>query len=125
MQGNKTTAIQNLVRKLKSEGVPIDGIGIQSHLTVGQLPTDLAENFQDFGRLGAEIGIEFAITEMDMRILGNVTAEVLEQQKAAYETVVDACHAVPECVGVTVWDFTDKYGWITDGHADIWADVSR
>ncbi|OCH84509.1 endo-1,4-beta-xylanase [Obba rivulosa] len=116
--GNKSTALQNLVRELKSEGVPIDGVGIQCHLTVGQLPTGLLENFHDFGQLG----VEFAVTELDMAIQGNVTADALEQQKQDYATVVSACLSVPACVGVTVWDFTDKYGWITNGHADIWDD---
>lgn len=120
MPGNKSTALQNLVKKLKSEGVPIDGVGIQCHLTTGQVPTTLLENFQAFGRLG----VEFAVTELDMAITTNVTAETLEQQKRDYETVVNACNSVSACVGVTVWDFTDKYGWITNGFADIWDDVS-
>ena len=40
------------------------------------------------------------------------TPALLEQQKKDYETVVSACKAVRGCVGVTVWDFTDKYSWV-------------
>lgn len=35
----KSTAMYNLVKKLKSEGVPIHGIGIQGHLIVGNVPS--------------------------------------------------------------------------------------
>lgn len=35
----KSTAMYNLVKKLKSQGVPIHGIGIQGHLIVGNVPT--------------------------------------------------------------------------------------
>jgi len=36
------------------------------------------------------------------------TATLLQQQEANYKTVVQACNAVPKCVGITLWDFTDK-----------------
>ena len=29
-----------------------------------------------------------------------------------YDTVVSACKAVKQCIGVTVWDFSDKYSWV-------------
>lgn len=36
------------------------------------------------------------------------TTELLSQQQANYQTIIEACNAVPMCVGVTVWDFTDE-----------------
>ena len=36
------------------------------------------------------------------------TPALLQQQKANYQTVIEACNVVPRCVGVTLWDFTDK-----------------
>ncbi|TFK90238.1 glycoside hydrolase family 10 protein [Polyporus arcularius HHB13444] len=107
--GAKATALKNLVKSLKRQGVPIDGVGIQSHLTVGQVPTTLRQNMEEF----VALGIEVAITELDIRLL-NTTAneEGLARQKADYETVISACNAVEKCVGVTLWDFTDKFSWI-------------
>lgn len=35
----KSTAMYNLVKKLKNEGVPIHGVGIQGHLIVGNVPS--------------------------------------------------------------------------------------
>lgn len=36
----------------------------------------------------------------------------LQQQKKDYQTVVAACTAVKGCIGITIWDFTDKYSWV-------------
>ncbi|KAI8971024.1 endo-1,4-beta xylanase [Trametes punicea] len=107
--GAKSTALKNLVKWLKANDVPIDGVGIQSHLIVGEVPTTFQQNLQEF----TELGIEVAITELDIRFTSlPPTAAGIAQQQKDYETVIAACNAVPKCVGVTVWDFTDKYSWI-------------
>ncbi|KAG5729941.1 Endo-1,4-beta-xylanase [Termitomyces sp. T112] len=106
--GAKSTAMINLVKSLKANNVPIDGVGLQGHLIVGQVPTDIEENIRQI----AATGVEVAITELDIRMTLPVTAELLEQQKKDYETVVSACNAVPACIGITIWDYTDKYSWV-------------
>ena len=35
-------------------------------------------------------------------------SQKLQQQATDYETVIQACKSVQACVGVTIWDFTDK-----------------
>ncbi|KAI0697716.1 endo-beta-1,4-glucanase [Cerioporus squamosus] len=106
--GAKATAMKNLIRSLKSQGVPIDGIGLQSHFIVGQVPTTLVQNMQEF----AALGVEVAITELDVRMTLPETAALLEQQKKDFQTVVAACQAVPQCVGITIWDFTDRFSFV-------------
>ncbi len=65
----------------------------------------MQQNMAEFVALGLEV----AITELDIRFTAlPPTPAGLAQQKADYETVVAACNAVPKCVGVTLWDFTDK-----------------
>ncbi|KAI3608010.1 glycoside hydrolase family 10 protein [Moniliophthora roreri] len=106
--GAKSTAMFNLVQSLQERGTPIDGIGIQAHLIVGSLPSDIQANFKQF----ASLGVEIAVTELDIRMTLPVTDEKLEQQRQDYQTVIAACNAVEACVGVTIWDYTDKYSWI-------------
>ncbi|RDX45682.1 endo-beta-1,4-glucanase [Lentinus brumalis] len=106
--GAKATSMKTLIKSLKSQGVPIEGIGLQSHFIVGEVPTTLVQNMQEF----AALGVEIAITELDVRMTLPETAALLAQQKKDYETVIAACQAVPQCVGVTVWDFTDKFSWV-------------
>lgn len=94
--GAKSTAMVNLVKSLKATGVPIDGIGVQAHLIVGQVPSTLQANLAQFTALGVEV----AITELDIRMTLPATAALLAQQKKDYQTVIAACKAVAGCIGV-------------------------
>jgi endo-1,4-beta-xylanase len=101
--GTKIDNLIALVKRLQSRGVPIHGIGTQSHLilgSVGGVQTQLQ-------RL-ADTGLEVAITELDIRIPKAVTTAKLTQQQADYKTVFNACLNVSKCVGITVWGVSDK-----------------
>ncbi|MET7680096.1 endo-1,4-beta-xylanase [Streptomyces sp. NPDC005423] len=104
----KSTALYNLVKSLKAQGVPIDGVGLQAHLVLGQVPSTLQQNIQRF----ADLGVDVAITELDVRMQLPATNASLAQQKADYKSVVAACAAVTRCVNVTVWGFTDSDSWV-------------
>ncbi|PSM38089.1 endo-1,4-beta-xylanase [Streptomyces dioscori] len=106
----KSTALYNLVKSLKEQGVPIDGVGLQAHLILGQVPSTLQANIQRF----ADLGVDVAITELDIRMTVPPTTAQLAQQKAEYKAVTAACAAVARCEGVTVWGFTDSDSWIPD-----------
>lgn len=108
--GAKSTALYNLVKSLKERGVPIDGVGLQAHLILGQVPATLQQNIQRF----ADLGVDVAITELDIRMQLPATDAKLAQQKADYQTVTAACVAVSRCVNLTVWGFTDSDSWIPD-----------
>lgn len=101
--GPKSTAMVNLVRRLKAAGVPIDGIGVQAHLIVGSVPGSFATNLAQF----AALGVDVAITELDIRMTLPASASLLARQADDYRTVTNACLAVPRCVGITIWDLTD------------------
>ncbi|KAJ7472865.1 endo-1,4-beta-xylanase C precursor [Mycena galericulata] len=108
--GAKATAMLNLVKELQAAKVPIDGIGMESHLIVGEVPaaSSFISNWEQFTALG----IEIAVTELDIRMTLPATPALLAQQKIDYQSVVSACKAVAKCVGVTIWDYTDKYSWV-------------
>ncbi|THU85736.1 beta-1,4-endoxylanase [Dendrothele bispora CBS 962.96] len=101
--GAKSTSMQNLVKSLKARGTPLDGIGLQGHFIVGELPSNLQENLEAFTALGVEV----AYTELDIRMTLPSTAALLAQQEKDYQTVVTACNNVEKCVGVTIW-----YSWV-------------
>jgi endo-1,4-beta-xylanase len=106
----KSTALYNLVKSLKERGVPIDGVGLQAHLILGQVPATLQQNIQRF----ADLGVDVAITELDIRMQLPADSTELAQQQADYRSVFAACAAVTRCVGVTVWGFTDADSWVPD-----------
>ncbi|KAL5485662.1 hypothetical protein ACEPAI_6703 [Sanghuangporus weigelae] len=106
--GSKTTGMVNLVRELKNAGVPIQGVGLQAHFIVGSLPGNLVQTMQQY----ADLGVEVAITELDIRMTLPADSTKLQTQRNNYQTVIAACKQVSACVGVTIWDFTDKYSWV-------------
>ena len=104
--GKKTTAAMNIVKSLQASGTKIDGVGFQSHFIVGSTPSTAVQvaNLQSFTALGVEV----AITELDIRMTLPSTTTLLSQQSTDYQSTAAACLAVKNCVGVTVWDFDDK-----------------
>ena len=117
----KSTAIYNLVKDFKSRGVPIDCVGFQAHLIVGQVPSDLQANLQRF----ADLGVDVRITELDIRMTTPSDSTKLANQAADYKKVFQACLGVTRCQGVTIWGITDKYSWVPDtfpgqGAALVW-----
>ncbi|KAF2787290.1 carbohydrate-binding module family 1 protein [Melanomma pulvis-pyrius CBS 109.77] len=108
--GAKSTGAQNIVKLVKQYGAKIDGVGMQAHFIVGSTPSQAAQttNMNAFVALGVEV----AITELDIRTTTPATAAAVTQQAKDYAATVGACKAVTKCTGFTIWDYTDKYSWI-------------
>ncbi|GAA4721063.1 endo-1,4-beta-xylanase [Phytohabitans rumicis] len=94
----KSTGIYNMVRDFKSRGVPIDCVGLQSHLGTG-IDSSYQANLQRF----ADLGVDVQITELDVMQGGN--------QANIYATVARSCLAVSRCTGITVWGVRDCDSW--------------
>lgn len=111
--GAKSNRIYDLLRTLLADGVPIDGIGLQMHVSANNRPGDgsIAANMQ---RL-AGLGLRVHISEMDVKVNGvaGSTAQKLEAQKAAYKSIVAVCLAEPRCEAVTFWGVSDAHTWIS------------
>lgn len=108
----KSNRIYELVRGLRAQGVPIDGVGLQMHVSVNGRPSDasIAANMRRLGDLGLLVNI----SEMDVRIANVAGSQQarLDAQKAAYHDVVRLCVLEPRCQSVTFWGFTDAHTWI-------------
>jgi endo-1,4-beta-xylanase len=60
-----------LVRKLKAEGVPIAGVGLQDHVNLDWPATDRIDTtIREFGKLGVKV----MITELDIDVLPSATS---------------------------------------------------
>jgi endo-1,4-beta-xylanase len=108
----KSDRIYDLVRGLRAQGVPIDGVGLQMHITAAN-PPSTASIAANMSRL-ASLGLLVNISEMDVRIrnLPGTLEARLDAQKSVYRSIVGVCVAEPRCDGVTFWGFTDAHSWI-------------
>lgn len=107
--GPKSDAYYTLAKQLKAQGVPLDGIGLQAHLALQYgYPDTLEDNLRRF----AKLGLDTALTEVDVRMILPATDALLAQQADWYGKLTSACLAVRRCVGITIWDYTDRFSWI-------------
>lgn len=122
----KTTAAAALISELQARGIQIDGVGLESHFEVGGTPSQ-SEQITAM-EIFTALGVDVVRTEIDIRFLDgdlpyNVTG--LAVQKQNYYDTVASCMAVEKCIGMTVWDFDDKYSWVSEafegeGGADLY-----
>ncbi|KAK3951811.1 endo-1,4-beta-xylanase [Pseudoneurospora amorphoporcata] len=119
----KTEAVRKLVKSLQKKKIRIDGVGLQAHLVAESRPT-LDEHVAAIKGF-TELGVEVALTELDVRLQTPANATNLAQQKEAYKNAVGACVQVDGCIGVTIWDFYDPFSWVPfvftgEGAALLW-----
>jgi len=105
--GAKSDAYYALAARLKSRGL-LDGVGFQTHLTTR---VNEATGFRAVLQRFADLGVEVAVTELDVRVPMAPTAEEKIKQRLLFRRATNACLAVSRCVSVTVWGFTDSYSW--------------
>ncbi len=96
----KTQGAYTMVQSMKSRGIPIDCVGIQSHFNSG---TAYNANFRTTLSSFAALGVDVAITELDV--------ENADSRLDWWTNIVNDCLAVSRCVGITVWGVRDSDSW--------------
>jgi len=116
--GPKSDSVYAMVKDFLSHGVPITGVGFESHFVLNGVPSTLAANIARF----AALGVKVHITELDVRIQAPTTPAALQTQAQNYREVVSACMSSPACDVLVLWGFTDKESWIP-GTFPGWGDA--
>jgi endo-1,4-beta-xylanase len=111
----KTDGMLALLSRLRRERAPIDGIGLQSHLTLSSMPT--AAQLRSTMRRYAALGLAVDISEMDVPAGPGRRAEAA--QARAYREVAAACHDLPACGRFATWGFTDASTWLGTGERPL------
>ncbi|WP_034339523.1 endo-1,4-beta-xylanase [Deinococcus misasensis] len=116
----KSNDIFEMVKKLKADGVPIDGVGMQMHLTL-VAPPSITEIQQNMKRLEG-LGLEVHITEFDVRTTGfmGTVAERNAATAKLYKDVVNVCLQAKNCTTFIVWGVTDGQSWLKAGSPLMW-----
>ena len=108
MQGKaKAVAFYNLVKHLQSEKVPLDGVGLQCHFSIGDVDSVKLEKTI---RLFGEAGLKCIITELDMGVPSATTAN-LEEQARNYRMITDIVLNNDNCPNLVIWGIKDNDSW--------------
>jgi len=106
--GMKSTAELQFVQDLKSQGVPIDGVGFETHVDSTYAEPDLETELMRF----AQAGFDVAVTEADVRAQTPIDADQVKTQSGIFADTVSACLDVPQCISYTIWGLDDKDSWV-------------
>ena len=105
----KSNAVYALVKSLLAKGIPIHGVGFQTHMDASftSATSTMPANLERFRALGLEV----QMTEVDVKTLASGTrAEKFALQAKAYGDLVRTCLAA-KCTAFITWGFTDAYSW--------------
>ena len=113
-QEMRRRAVLALLTKLKSANVPIQALGLQTHLYAGMTAQFKPAVYQAFLKEVSDLGLKIFITEMDVQdggLPGDTGAR--DQQIAGiYSQVLTAALANPAVTVVETWGLADKYSWL-------------
>ena len=109
----KSDAVYSLMKHFKERRVPIDGIGLQMHISGLDFdPTAMSKNIERLTALGLQVHITELDISLQVDLEGHPAAADLQKQADIYRGVVTACLQNPGCTAIQTWGFTDKYSWI-------------
>jgi len=113
---DKTEFVYQMVKSLRAQGVPVDGVGSQAHLSTrygNYSPFQIADALERF----AGLGVATALTEVDVRNLmpanqtGDTMNPLLQAQAYNYSALLKGCLSSRHCLSYTVWGFDDGHSW--------------
>jgi endo-1,4-beta-xylanase len=132
----KHQAIYEMLKGLLEQGVPVHGVGLQTHINIepSTIETNQAfyqtpENLEDAIELYSSLGLEVHITEMDMSVyvpgvmytpdmfytVDTFTADIAEKQAARYSAFFDVFRRHADAIAnVTFWGIADDNSWLSE-----------
>ncbi|MGD6802048.1 endo-1,4-beta-xylanase [Rossellomorea aquimaris] len=119
----KRDHLYNLVKDLLEQGVPIDGVGHQSHIQLGW--PSLQETEESINMF-ADLGLDNQITELDVSLYGwpprpayptynDIPEEVFMTQAERYDALFELYERLGDKISnVTFWGVADNHTWLDD-----------
>ena len=116
-QERKREAVLALMHRMRKRGVPLDAVGVQSHLHAG------TENYfggglQHFMKEAHKLGLQVFITELDVDD-SHVEGSVGVREQAVADVYADYMHRMLQFPWVTAaltWGITNRYTWLNHQH---------
>ena len=113
LKANRTLA---LINWLKSEGIPLYGLGMQWHINTSEVITLDDEHYQIAQRF-IDQNISLTVSEVDvaLQMKGGYPADpdAIHKQAVIYRSLLQyVLHFFPKIPAMTSWGFADRYSWI-------------
>lgn len=114
----KRDIMYNLVKELLTEGIPIDGIGMQGHINIKSPSISTMEKtLEKFSSLG----VDLQITELDLSVYKNnnqsydsFSEELAVEQGHRYSKIFKLFKQYSDSItNVTLWGIADDHSWLT------------
>lgn len=114
----KRTAVLKLLERLRSQGTPVQALGIQAHLWGGETrfnPSQLRAFLKDV----ASLGLKILITELDVTDKHLPSDIHLRDRLVAgiYQEYLSVVLDEPEVIAVITWGLSDRYTWLSQRQA--------
>ncbi len=110
--GKRSESFIRLLKELKEKGVPVYGVGIQSHVISADTSFD---EFRTFVKKITDLGLVVEITELDARLsIFRAAKDPYKAQGEYYGKMLKACLENPMVRGITFWGFSDAHSWYDD-----------
>jgi endo-1,4-beta-xylanase len=125
VSAKKREAVLGLLREMQRKQVPLDALGVQSHITAVKEDGSTPEYGKGLMKMIAEarkMGLKVLVTEMDVN--DRYVAPAIGPRDAAvakmYGSYLGTVLRDPAVIAVLTWGITDKYTWLDreDSRAD-------
>lgn len=112
---NKAEIAAAMISDLRSQGVPIHGIGMQSHYNITTNIGSVRKSLELFSSIE---GLCISVTELDIAVPnanGNLSKENEKKQAVMYAKLFNLYKEFSDVIErVTIWGYRDNTSWISD-----------
>lgn len=115
--GKKRAAVLALLRRMKKDNVPLDALGIQSHLHAAG-KSGISNGMRELLNGAKTLGLQVFLTELDINDDAVATEDTAERDKIiaeVYRSYLTAALDGPEVKAVLTWGASDKNTWLNNG----------
>jgi endo-1,4-beta-xylanase len=116
-EDKKRAATLALLRRMKADKIPVDALGIQSHIKATS-KTGFGKGLAELREGAKALGLQVFVTEMDVNDDALETNNVGERDMtvaATYREYLTKVLEGPEVKAVLTWGATDKNSWLNSG----------
>lgn len=116
-EGKKRAAVLALLRRMKADNVPLDALGIQSHIHAVN-KDGFSKGIRELLDGAKALGLQVFLTELDVNDDAVATEDTAERDKIiaeVYRSYLTTALEGPEVKAVLTWGASDKNTWLNKG----------